>query len=194
MINTTEQIWYQLHGDLRAFIGRRVSDESAADDILQDVFTRIHLHANTLRDDTKLSSWIYQITRNAIVDYYRSRKSDASLPETIVFDDYRDEDDLASRLAPCLRGMIDELPAKYREALLLTEFEGFTQAALAHQLGLSLPGAKSRVQRAREQLKNILLQCCHLEFDHLGRLIDYHPNCDGCGSSDINPEAGSECS
>ena len=87
--------------------------------------------------------------------------------------------------------MIQELPAKYQEALRLTEFEGLTQNALAQRLGLSLPGAKSRVQRAKEQLKEILLQCCHFEFDRLGKIIDYRPNCDCCSSQ--NGQCQSQC-
>ena len=71
--------------------------------------------------------------------------------------------------------MVESLPDDYRQALLLTEYEGLTQRELAERLGLSVSGAKSRVQRAREKLKEMLLDCCHFEFDRLGRVIDYQP-------------------
>ena len=177
----TEALWHEMHGALKGFITKRVPDESTAEDILQDVFMRIHAHAYTLKDTTKLESWIYQITRNAVVDYYRSQKPEQEVPETLPAQDEVEEDDLARQLAPCLHGMIQELPDKYREALVLTEYEGLSQSDLADHLGISFSGAKSRVQRAREQLKGILLQCCHFELDRLGKIIDYAPNCD-CGA------------
>jgi RNA polymerase sigma-70 factor (ECF subfamily) len=177
----TEVLWHEMHTALKGFIAKRVPDESTTDDILQDVFMRIHSHADTLKDVAKLQSWIYQITRNAIVDYYRSQKDEHDIPETIPVEDDHGEDDLARQLSPCVWGMIQDLPDKYRDALLLTEYEGLTQNDLAEYLGISFSGAKSRVQRAREQLKGVLLQCCHFELDRLGKIIDYAPNCN-CGA------------
>jgi len=186
----TEALWHEMHGALKGFITKRVPDESTAEDILQNVFMQIHAHADTLKDTTKLESWIYQITRNAVVDYYRSQKPEQEVPETLPAQDEVEEDDLARQLAPCLHGMIQELPDKYREALVLTEYEGLSQSDLADHLGISFSGAKSRVQRAREQLKGILLQCCHFELDRLGKIIDYAPNCDcGAHQSDADCES-----
>jgi RNA polymerase sigma-70 factor, ECF subfamily len=80
-------------------------------------------------------------------------------------------------------------PDEYRQALLLTEYKGLTQRELAERLGLSFSGAKSRVQRAREKLKAMLLDCCHFEFDRLGKVIDYQPKCACCRDR----ECGSGC-
>jgi RNA polymerase sigma-70 factor, ECF subfamily len=176
MIHTTEQLWHALHTDLLAFINRRISDQQTAEDIMQDVFIRIHQQIGSLRDETRLESWIYQITRNAIIDHYRSRKPDGELPETLRWE-AADEAEVASRLAPCVKLMVDDLPEKYRETLYLTEYQGLTQVEAAERLRLSVSAVKSRVQRARDQIKSSLLQCCHFEFDRLNRIIDYQPNC-----------------
>ncbi|HKF37839.1 MAG TPA: RNA polymerase sigma factor SigZ [Ktedonobacteraceae bacterium] len=143
---------------------------------LQDVFLKIHTHIDTLREADKLQSWIYQIARNAIHDYYRMHQTALELPEMSYMPDDR-FDDVVSELIPCIQHMIDDLPADYRQALILTEYEGLTQKELAERLGISLSGAKSRVQRAREKLKIMLLNCCHFEFDRLGRVINYWPHC-----------------
>ncbi len=177
----TEVIWNQLSTRLRFFVLRHVADEAAAEDILQDVFLSIHSHALSLRDEQKLQSWIYQITRNAIADYYRRRKPLVELSEALETPDNGDED-LEKQLIPCIRATVNHLPAKYRQVLLLTEFQGLTQQELANQLGLSLSGAKSRVQRAREQLKATLLECCQFDLDRHGTIIDYYPRC--CNSEE----------
>lgn len=191
MNSPTEAIWHQLHLDLHRFIGNRVMDEEVADDILQDIFLKIHSQVRTVRDEQKLVSWVYQITRNTIADYYRSQPQNIELPEDWAADDDNDTD-LSSEFALCLRPMLDDLPDKYREVLLLTEYEGLTLQEAADKLNLSLSGAKSRVQRGRESLKRNLLQCCHFEFDRYGRMIDYYPYRTQCEEDQTQPGCASD--
>jgi RNA polymerase sigma-70 factor, ECF subfamily len=135
-----------------------------------------------------MERWIYRVTRNLIIDHYRRRRRTGELDEDIEAPSSLPEfeEDPQARLAFSLRETVDELPEPYREALLLTEYEGLTQAELAERTGISLSGAKSRVQRARSRLKELLLECCHFELDALGGIVDYHERCCRC-----NPKAGS---
>lgn len=84
MVDDIEQIWQEYHDRLLGFITKRVNDHAAAEDILQDVFIKIYSRIDTLKDTGKLQSWMYQITRNAIVDYYRSHKIMHELPEELI--------------------------------------------------------------------------------------------------------------
>lgn len=179
---TTEQVWEAFHTPLQQFIRRRVSSEATAEDVLQDVFLKIHQHMDTLKDVKKLESWIYQITRNAIIDAYRSGRPTTPLEAQEVLDLPVElpDDDVVSELLPCVRAMVRGLPAPDRQALVLTEYQGLTQKELAERLGLSFSGAKSRVQRAREKLKQQLLECCHFELDRRSHIIDYQPRCHRC--------------
>lgn len=179
---TTELVWEAFHTPLQQFIRRRVSDEATAEDVLQDVFLKIHQHMETLRDVKKLESWIYQITRNAIIDSYRSSRPTTPLEaeEVLALPEELPDDDVVSELLPCVRAMVKSLPEADRQALVLTEYQGLTQKELSERLGLSFSGAKSRVQRAREKLKEQLLECCHFELDRRGHIIDYQPRCHSC--------------
>lgn len=179
---TTEQVWEAFHTPLQQFIRRRVSSEATAEDVLQDVFLKIHQHMDTLKDVKKLESWIYQITRNVIIDAYRSGRPTTPLEAQEVLDLPVElpDDDVVSELLPCVRAMVRGLPAPDRQALVLTEYQGLTQKELAERLGLSFSGAKSRVQRAREKLKQQLLECCHFELDRRSHIIDYQPRCHRC--------------
>ena len=176
MLNTKE-IWEGFSDRLKRFILRRVQHEHDADDILQDVFYKIHNNVHNLKDEDRLESWIYQVTRNTIVDYYRRRAKVltdiAEMPEDAG--EVAATPDISEDVAACLKPMIGDLPEKYRQAIILTEYEELTQREMAEKLGLSLSGAKSRVQRARECLRNMLLECCHFEFDRLGAILDYQP-------------------
>src|SRR4029453_11954052 len=71
---------------------------------------------------------------------------------------------LQDDLAPCLTPLMDRLPAHYREAVRLVELEGLPQRELSERFAVSLSGAKSRVQRGRDKLKDLLLRCCQVEL------------------------------
>jgi RNA polymerase sigma-70 factor (ECF subfamily) len=174
MTVSTEDVWEEFGDRLRSFINARVPPDVDADDLLSDVFVKVHTRIDALRDDQRLAPWLYQITRNTVIDAYRGRRINAALTDLDPPGD-EDEHDAARVIAEDLRGMVAGLPDKYREALVLTEFEGLSQVEMADRLGLSVSGAKSRVQRARGMLRDQLLACCHFEFDRRGHVIDFTP-------------------
>ncbi len=180
MLITTERAWDTFHTPIKHFILKYTHDEAIAEDILQDVFLKMHAHIETLKDEKKLQSWLYQITRNTIYDYYRSQRSTVALPETFDLAEEPSQDDVEQTLLPCIKDMVNHLPGPYREAIILTEYDGLTQKELAERLHLSFSGAKSRVQRAREKLKQMLLECCHFVLDRRGKVIEYHPRNQCC--------------
>ncbi len=179
-MNLPEEVWKEYHSRLRAFIKSKISYEAATDDILQDVFLKIHSSLASLKDDTKLKSWIYQIARNAIVDYFRSQKPTVDIPEWFSNPETDSAEEVTQELSECLQPMIQLLPKNYREAIILSELKGLTQKEVAKLQGTSLSGTKSRVQRGRALLKNMLSECCQLEFDHSGRLCGYERKERGC--------------
>ena len=196
MTTKTEELWQELHDGLRAFITRRVNDQGHVDDILQDVFVRVHRQIDSVSDPGRLISWIYQITRNAIIDHYRKPGRQREIPSGLSaelegIDEVAETSttthpgDVAKphvELAHCLRPMIERLSKDYRDAINLVELEGLTQQAAATQLGLSLSGMKSRVQRGRARLKQMLDDCCLIELDRRRAVVDYKVRDTECNS------------
>ena len=172
---STEDIWHEYYTDLATFIKGRVPAETA-DDIMQDVFIKIHTKVGSLKEDTKLKSWLYQVTRNTIVDYYRLKRNTTDLP---VWLKESQEDDLEMvrwRVASYTASLITRLPKIYQEAIRLSEIEGKNQSEVAKILGISLSGAKSRIQRGRSLLKSMLQDCCTIETNKAGQIISYTRN------------------
>lgn len=172
-MNTTDEIWNMYHSNLLAFIRKRVNDKDAAEDILQDVFVRIYSRIDTLENRSKLESWLYQITRNSIIDFYRSRKPMKELPEWLAQPQASREETNRRELSSCLAPMIQQLPEKYRHAVQLSEIERKTQSEIAEKENISLSGAKSRVQRGRALLKTMLHDCCKVEINAMNQIVDY---------------------
>lgn len=179
-MKTSADIWQQYHSNLRAFIRRRVSDDAVAEDILQEVFLKMHAGLPSLKSVAKLQSWLYQIARNAVIDHYRSRKPSVAIPESLAQAESDPGEKAVEELSDCLQPMIRQLPDLYREAIILSELKGLTQREVAELQGISVSGAKSRVQRGRALLKEMIAECCQLEFDHKGRLSDYQRKGKGC--------------
>lgn len=186
MTPTLETIWNEFAERLGAFIRARVNDPAAADDIRQDVFVRIQKRLGSVRDLSKLESWIYHIARNAIIDHYRARRETVDVPESLPAEPAGDDAEVAG-LKASFRRMIHDLPEPYRQAIVLTELDGVPQTELARRLGISVSGVKSRVQRGRAMLKRKLHECCAFEFDRRGRVIECEPrrrsHCPECGES-----------
>ena len=174
-------------GRLLAFIARRVPDRDGAEDILQEVLLRIHRHAGELENSAAVSAWIHQVARNAIADHYRRAAVRREQPSGVELDrpapaaPESGSDENRSELAGCLRPLVQRLEPPYREAITLTELEGVTQVAAATQLGISTSGMKSRVQRARAQLRDMLVSCCEIELDRRGGITSYAPRRGPCG-------------
>ncbi len=188
MAKNLEEIWDEFGLKLKGFIAKQVGDQSLAEDILQEVFLKIHSNLANLKDEDKLESWLYQITRHAVTDHFRRQRKEEELPEEWETEQNEDENEAIEKLAPSIKAMILMLPQKYREALILTEYQGLTHRQLADKLGISLAAAKSRVQRGREKLKEMLLACCHFELDKRGKVIDYYPKCACCAEDRCKPE------
>jgi RNA polymerase sigma-70 factor (ECF subfamily) len=162
------EVWNTTQNKLRSFVFRHTHDRAVADDIVQDVFLKVFAKIDQVRDSDKLVSWIFQVTRHAITDYFRKKSKPI---------DFRDIDwesekvSLNDCVSSCLSDMLTTLPDKYREALELTELKNLSQLELARTLNISYSGAKSRVQRARQMLKERMDESYTIKLDSYGNVI-----------------------
>jgi RNA polymerase sigma-70 factor (ECF subfamily) len=182
---------------LRAFIARRVENEADVEDILQEVFLRVHRRIGSVKHVGRLRPWLFQITRNAMIDHYRAtgRRKETTFgsatemeggqPATAAEAPGIDADSatLRQELSACLDPLIQLLPPRYRDAIILADLEGVTHRAAAKRLGLSISAMKSRVQRGRKRIKFLLHDCCRIQLDRSGRIVEYEVRnqpCDLC--------------
>jgi RNA polymerase sigma-70 factor (ECF subfamily) len=177
----TDELWAEFGSPLRRFIARRVRDERDAEDLLQEVFLRAHVAAHGIRDPDRVRPWLYRVAANAVADHYRERGlPDLPLSADDLAEDAPGPDNANGEVARCLVPIIDELPEGYRRALVLADLEGRPQKEVAEELGLSLSGAKSRVQRARKKLRVSLRSCCRFDLDRLGNVLNWWPRGTSC--------------
>ena len=191
--------WQDYRATLVRFVRSRVSDAEAAEDIVHDVLVKAYARRDSLRSEEKVEAWLFQMTRNAVVDHYRARRPAEAVPDDLVAPE--SEGSAREELARCLSALITHLPERSRTAIELSEIQGLTQKETAERLGITLSGAKSRVQRGRAQLHDLLIECCRIERDVRGGIMAYEPSaecthgveshCDGDCATPPAPRPGS---
>ena len=160
--------WDKLYTELVDFVQGKIKDRATAEDIVQEVFIKVHTKSSQLKETEKISAWIFQITRHAVADHFRKKRRD--LDPTII-DWETSGHEFNECVANCLSVLLHTLPDKYREPLELAEVKNLSQQDVAEKLGISYSGARSRVQRARKMLKAKLDELYYIKTDPYGNVI-----------------------
>ncbi len=173
-LNTT---WDELRSLLTKYIRTKV-DVDVSEDLVHDILLSVLQNEGALTDAENPLAWIYIVAKNRITDYYRKHSNinasnDVNDLETTIADYESMPDNVDSEFAKCLRPLTNKLEPKYKEALLLADFNEIKQADAAERIGISVSGMKSRIQRGRIKLKEELLACCEIEKDRFGKVIEY---------------------
>jgi RNA polymerase sigma-70 factor (ECF subfamily) len=176
-------IYNQFHQQLLGYVRSKIRSKEDAEDILQNVFIKISSNVDKINEEVKLKNWIFAITRNAIIDYYRANATKKKMAVTEELDDdifEADDPDPTKGLDQCMGSMIGLLPEEYRDIIIDSEIKGIKQKDLAEKYGIAYPSMRSRVQRGRERLKQLFQNCCHIETDIRGNVLDARGKSD-CG-------------
>lgn len=172
-------LWNEHRARLLTFVRRRVSSVDDAEDLVQDILLKAARNTDQLQSAESLQAWLYRIARNTITDHYRAKRAETEPLEAEPVDE-EEQEDAISDMADCMEPFIRELDPAYREALVMADLHRLPQAEVAKRLGLSLSGAKSRIQRGRKQLADAFTNCCDLIYDASGRIMDREPR-KACG-------------
>lgn len=169
-----QRAWRQHKAELRAFLSHQCRSTAEADDLLQEVFLKAVQQGRSFCNIENPRAWLFHAARNLLIDHYRLTKTAVELPEDLVMEEV---DDMAGvdRLSQCLPRVLSELSLEDREAIVMCDIDGTTQQEYARLMGISLPAAKSRVQRARTRLQARLVKACQVKFDSTGKVCCFTP-------------------
>ena len=177
-------VYTEFRQALLRYIRSKIRSSEDAQDILQNVFTRITTNADLLSNKENIQHWLFTVTRNAVIDYYRvtASKKNISFVEGFSGDVLEEETtDTTQGLDQCVSQMIKLLPEEYRAVIIDSELNGIKQKDLAQKYNMPYSSLRSRVQRGRERLKDLFYECCHIKTDALGNILSYRPKTD-CNS------------
>lgn len=170
------------------YVLRLVRDPAQAQDLTQEVFLRVHERLGDLRDLGALEGWLYRTATNVCYDWFR-RSAQWRQTGPLTFGDegnsehqpLTDEATLRpdqlleqNAMSECVLRFLTHLPVQYRTVLLLHDLQGYTDAEIAAQVGLSLENVKVRLHRARVKLKTALAGGCEFSQNDRGVFV-CHP-------------------
>ena len=171
------EIWEDYKSSLLGYIQKRVSDKDDSKDILQDVLLKSYQFSTKRKTVLHLKSWLYKITHNAIIDYYKKDNKNIPLEFDIKEEDV--ENSSIGEASEYIKALLKLLPDEYAQPLYMYDLENIDQKTIAEKLNLTLPATKSRIQRGRVKLKERFLECCVVAFDTNGEMtsFDIKPEC-----------------
>jgi RNA polymerase sigma-70 factor (ECF subfamily) len=171
------EIYDQHYAKVRKFILFLVRDAWVADDLIQETFLRIQKNLDSLRDPSKMSSWIFRIAYNLCQDHFRRSKISQKeeridLQEMATFEEDLIQKELEQRqMGQCVQNQIRLLPESLRTVLVFSDIMDFSHQEIADTLGITIENVKVRLHRARKKLKPILEEKCNFEMDERNVLI-----------------------
>ena len=165
--------WHRHEAELHGWLRKRLANRSDADDMLQDLFLKCIRQQDRFCEIDNARAWIFEVAHNALIDRLRMTRDQVELPAELAA--IEEEVAPVDSLAACVPRVLSELSAEDREAITLCDLEGMSQQAFAELKGISLPGAKSRIQRARKRMRGQLTSACQVRFDAAGQVSDFVP-------------------
>jgi RNA polymerase sigma-70 factor (ECF subfamily) len=157
-----ERVYGRYAGRLWNFLARMVGDDSRAEDLHQETWMKLAVHAHRLAEDTDLGAWLYTVARNLARSERRTVR--ARPPMQAISDRAPnggappDEIAFARQTEERLERALAELSPPFREVLLLVAVEGIEQERAAAILGLSREALRQRLARARAKLSDRLAE------------------------------------
>jgi len=143
-----------------SFIFRMLGNSQDADDVAQDVFVRVYQNLDTYRPETKFSTWLFALARNAAIDRIRWRarhrtESIESAPEIVASSGTAEEVN-AHEIGDQIAAAITKLPEDQKTAIVLSEYHGMSYAEIAGVMRCSEKSVESRLYRAKQTLRAAL--------------------------------------
>ena len=183
------QIYEAYHDKVLGYAAKLIGRDEA-EDVAQEVFIKINRSLGTLADPSKLTSWIYAITLNTVRDAVRKRSSrvdrpcggrdstqgegEGDIPLAQIADRVSrtpEESAIRNEMIACYLDYLKQLPPRYYEVYVLSEFEHLSNHEIARRLSISLGTAKIRLHRARTRLNEELRRNCRCYYNERGELM-----------------------
>ena len=172
-MNCLMTAWHANEAELRGWLRHRLGNPVDAEDMLQDLFIKAMRQGERFCAIGNARAWLFEVARNALADRLRLKREMIELPADLANE--ADEVDVVDSLVACLPRVLSELRPEDRDAITLCDLQGVPQDEYARRKGLSLSGAKSRIQRARKRLREQLSQACQVRLDEAGQVSDFVP-------------------
>ena len=158
------QIYADFSPKVMGYILHKVDKRQLAEDLCADVFVKVYESLGTF-DETKasLSTWIYTITRNTLIDYYRTHRVFDEVPETLTANESIEDDLIRDEMLEALADALEKLDVRQRDLILFHYYRGLTLKEIGERMGISYAYVKLLHNNALQNLRSGFL--AHLQYE-----------------------------
>lgn len=174
-----EDIWQEYQSALTGFLRKNINNAADVDDLLQDILLKTYQQLPRLNSSDKVKPWLFQIANHTIIDFYRKRSVQEKYSDDSLWYE-QDSPSVLKELSACMQPFLQGLPKEEAELLQAVEIDGISQKAFAEQHGIKYSTLKSKVQKSRKALNQVINNCCQLAIDSRGRISGYQSK--GCST------------
>lgn len=176
-----QNIWTEYQSILKGFLHSKVRNPDDVDDLLQEILIKTHNSLQSVKDNKKIKSWLFQIAHNTIIDFYRqSNKANALTADDLWYE--QEAPQVTKELSLCVLPFIKALPAEDAELLMAIEIEEVSQKNYADSKNINYSTLKSRVKKSRQKLYSLYNNCCDFSLDNQGNLNEFKQKNTSCTS------------
>ena len=152
-----ERVYLDYRDKVRRYISRKVRNIHDIEDLTSDVFVKVYEKLEKFDGEkASVSTWVYTITRNTVIDFYRTNKTCEELPETLVSDDGVDENVIREESLSELCDALESLDERSRDLIIFHYYKGLTLKEIAEKMSISYSYAKLLHNNALAKLKDFL--------------------------------------
>jgi len=165
----------------------KTGKENDSNDLTQEVFERVVNRWEQLQSINDINAWLFRISRNILIDYYRKNSRTKELYPLEEGSDQSsmqlEQDEWVENMLECQESFLQKLDPETRWLVQKADLEGISQKTLAAESGMVYATVRSKIQRGRNQLKTMFLKACEMEYDAAGNVASCtqkkscSPNC-----------------
>lgn len=166
--------WQTHERELLYFLRSRTGNKEISEDLLQEVFLKSVRYGSQFCQLDNARSWLFKVARTTLIDHGRLAKTTLELPDDLAVD-LAEERDAVDALDVCLARNLFFLNTEDRKIIEHCDLQGVTVRVFSEQEKITLSAAKSRLLRARQRLRDALIENCQIKFDEQGHVCCHTP-------------------
>ncbi|WP_426671428.1 sigma-70 family RNA polymerase sigma factor [Mucilaginibacter sp. McL0603] len=168
--NQIALLWLRHRDIVFNFVFKFIKDQFISEDICHDVFLKFHHYTNSGNEINNVRSFLFKTAHNKVIDHFRKEKAKKLVDTRSMSAHDHDKADQYQELSIYIRPLLKCLPEIYATPLEL-DLNGVKQKDIAAHLQLELSATKSRIQRSRRMIKELLFECLRLEISNNGKIL-----------------------
>jgi len=152
------QLFLRYYSRLCAYVFNLTQNNSASEDIVQELFIKLWINRKKLEINTSISGYLYRSSKNATLNYLRAEKNRIKSIQNIPVQEWQTDEDHIEQVefSVALNKCIEQLPERSRDVFMKSRFEGLKQQEISDQLGTSVKTIKNQIWKSLQFLKACL--------------------------------------